>query len=1081
MQPTICLNMIVKNESHVIRDTLENLCQYFNFVYWVICDTGSSDGTQGIIRDFFGEKGISGELLEHEWRDFGHNRTLALQAAYGKTDYLLIFDADDRIVGDFQLPREMNAACYYLRIGKEFSYKRMNLVNNRIKWCYRGVLHEYIHCLENVSHTPIDIVGNYYIESRRSGSRNSDPLKYHKDAQILKNAYEAEQDVSLKNRYAFYCAQSFKDAGKIKEAIDWYKLVVSLNTWEQEKFYSCLMLAKMYRALADEPNMIYYCIKGYSITPTRVETLYELINYYRHKGENRLCELYYNTAKNIKNPGSSALFNANDVYEYKLDEEYTIFSYYLGNRNIDEYMYRLAKDGRVNINLLMSNSNFYTENKLKLIKDAEGVVRLVEKRWKFPSKEERSVYKTSKNILFLTGYCDRPWNSSYSKTHSLGGSEKAVAYLSELFPRDYTIYVAGGVHPETVDNVVYVNNDKLKNLLETTTFHTVVCSRYVGLLDKYADLLNFYQLFIWAHDTGLIRTDTTLTTEQLLEKWDEHIDGCVCLTQWHADLFKKTYPTLKNKITIINNGIVTNYFNQGTTKIKNRFIYSSRTERGLARLLEIWPSILSSMPDASLIVFGYNAFPSTELDYKIKELVDKYPSSIRHLGQLNAAEMYEQMALAEYWLYPTNWQETSCITALEMLASGVICIYYPVAGLNDTIGEHGIKVYPGNEVVTIVGLSDSQKEQLRNNGRNYALSCSWKNRANAWMDMLKINLPFKIVNLERRPDRKEKMIKEFEKQGIYVSDHNFFKAIDGHVLKLNTELQRLFKQNNFNYRKGVVGVALSHFELWKQLVADKQNDFYIICEDDITLSDNFYKHINEWHTNVTSMPDFTFFGYSMYNRQPSNTNEQMRQIKLRKDLFIGGFFCYAITKHAAKKMVDYINENGIKVAIDCIVKYTDVQVECVEIVPHIAFTDFYTSENNIDTDIQNCYECVDIDERLITDNYVFLKNMDQEGRDICNQGKMSLNQIILTALDDDKIVCFNTNKWVKHSLIELTPTQGHGLYVKKQAYLTYLNYDKDFELIMEQCNVTREEAQSTLLKNNGDVVESIIQLTNLNV
>jgi len=169
------------------------------------------------------------------------------------------------------------------------------------------------------------------------------------------------------------------------------------------------------------------------------------------------------------------------------------------------------------------------------------------------------------------------------------------------------------------------------------------------------------------------------------------------------------------------------------------------------------------------------------------------------------------------------------------------------------------------------------------------------------------------------------------------------------------------------------------------------------------------------------------------------------------------------------------------VAIDCIVKYTDVQVECVEIVPHIAFTDFYTSENNIDTDIQNCYECVDIDERLITDNYVFLKNMDQEGRDICNQGKMSLNQIVLTALDDDKIVCFNTNKWVKHSLIELTPTQGHGLYVKKQAYLTYLNYDKDIELIMEQCNVTREEAQSTLLKNNGDVVESIIQLTNLNV
>ena len=78
----MCLNMIVKNESHVIRETFDNLLKYIPFDYWVISDTGSTDGTQDIIKNYFKEKNIAGELVFHEWKDFGHNRTMALEAAY---------------------------------------------------------------------------------------------------------------------------------------------------------------------------------------------------------------------------------------------------------------------------------------------------------------------------------------------------------------------------------------------------------------------------------------------------------------------------------------------------------------------------------------------------------------------------------------------------------------------------------------------------------------------------------------------------------------------------------------------------------------------------------------------------------------------------------------------------------------------------------------------------------------------------------------------------------------------------------------------------------------------------------------
>jgi NACalpha-BTF3-like transcription factor len=38
--------------------------------------------------------------------------------------------------------------------------------------------------------------------------------------------------------------------------------------------------------------------------------------------------------------------------------------------------------------------------------------------------------------------------------------------------------------------------------------------------------------------------------------------------------------------------------------------------------------------------------------------------------------------------------------------------------------------------------------------------------------------------------------------------------------------------------------------------------------------------------------------------------------------------------------------------------------------------------------------------------------------------------------------------------------------------------DKDINLVMSQCNVSRENARETLLKNNGDIIQSIIEVMN---
>jgi len=53
---TICLNMIVKNESHVIIKTFDNILSNINLDYWVISDTGSTDNTKELIIDYFKKK-----------------------------------------------------------------------------------------------------------------------------------------------------------------------------------------------------------------------------------------------------------------------------------------------------------------------------------------------------------------------------------------------------------------------------------------------------------------------------------------------------------------------------------------------------------------------------------------------------------------------------------------------------------------------------------------------------------------------------------------------------------------------------------------------------------------------------------------------------------------------------------------------------------------------------------------------------------------------------------------------------------------------------------------------------------------
>jgi hypothetical protein len=480
---TNCLNMIVKNEADIIVDTFNNILSYIDLDYWVISDTGSTDNTKEVIINYFKEKRINGELIEHDWKDFGYNRSKALECAYNKTDYLLIFDADDRFYGNFKLPHILSADSYYLKFGKGFEYTRPLLINNRKQWCFKGVLHEYLSPLnDNSNRTRDNIIGDYYVDSGKFGNRSKNPNKALDDAIILKEAYEKEllNPTGLANRYAFYCAQSYKDCNENIKSIEWYKKVLTLDTWEQEKYYACLMIGDLYNRIKDEEKSIYYWLKTVVYDSERIEGIVNAMEYYRATGQHLLVNsLYYqfkNYNKNIS--GYNKLFIDTAKYKDLIEYNNSISSFYTNDKKSGyECCKKIIINNILSDGLLINtidNMLFYQDlldqdlldqdlldqyndieilfNKIDYILDNNKINKLDKKIWKILYDKLESK-KDIINLNNINKSINKSINISINDADNIDTIVTEINYLhskKQDFKKAYEIYI---------NNISILNND----------------------------------------------------------------------------------------------------------------------------------------------------------------------------------------------------------------------------------------------------------------------------------------------------------------------------------------------------------------------------------------------------------------------------------------------------------------------------------------------------------------------------------------------------------------------------------------------------------------------------------------------
>lgn len=270
---TVCLNMIVKDESSVILRCLSSVRTMID--YWVIVDTGSTDGTQKMIRDALND--IPGELFEQPWVNFARNRNDALALARHKADYILFIDADERLDYTAFDKNQLTLDFFVAEVrDRATSYLRVLLVRDHPGWIWKGVIHESIW---NDQEMRGEILKGVVNESNfMDGCRANDPEKYLKDIEILKRAI-GENSSDLRNY--FYLGQSYIGANDYSSAYLTFEKRAALDGDPEDVFWSLYMIGLLQQTLK-KPSGIFipsYC-RAFLSNHSRSEPLFRIAAFF---------------------------------------------------------------------------------------------------------------------------------------------------------------------------------------------------------------------------------------------------------------------------------------------------------------------------------------------------------------------------------------------------------------------------------------------------------------------------------------------------------------------------------------------------------------------------------------------------------------------------------------------------------------------------------------------------------------------------------------------------------------------------------------------------------------------------------
>jgi hypothetical protein len=729
----MCYCMIVKNAGPVLEEVLTINLPIID--RWCILDTGSTDGTQDIIRRILKNK--KGKLYEEPFVDFKVSRNRCLELAKKTCKFIVMLDDTYSIRGNLrnfltETRGDQFSDSFSLLIqSDDTEYYSNRIIKSKTELRYIHTIHEVITDQNNINvtvpknHAVIFDHRSDYMEARTNDRKQFD----------LSLLFEEVKNYPDDPRALYYIAQTYGCIGdEISKAIFFEKRIDHPEQgYVQEKIDALFELARTYNFKINCETLtpltetltqkqwnrceeLY--LHAYSLDHQRPDSLYFIGVHYYLEGNYKLAYNYFKKGFEIGYP-------INSQYSLKPTLSFHFLPKFLTEICYTNNDYQLGE--QCSLFYLQNNPNS------ELIYNWYSIYKNINQMG--PINQNPTILKNIFCIVADGGW--NKWTGEDILTKGVGGSETWVIEMARNLSTKYNVIVFCNCDKNGYfENVGYNQISMFHQFVANNTIEHCIISRYTEYVPVAikGHIENIYIIF---HD---------LLSSNKIIPIDPKIRYIFGLTNWHRDYIKNIFPQFKIKSLYY--GIDQEKFIP-TQKIKNSFIYSSFPNRGLIVLLKMWPRILNILPDSTLNIYcnieqeWVNQVSPDQMK-EIKNLLKINKTGITVHGWVSKKELSKAWNSAEYWLYSCIFEETFCLTALEAAMSKTFVISNNLAALSETIGDRGLIVQGDpltiqwqNEIIDrLKTLTDSFKENKIKENYQWAKKLSWKKQSEYLMEYL---------------------------------------------------------------------------------------------------------------------------------------------------------------------------------------------------------------------------------------------------------------------------------------------------------------------------------------------------------
>jgi len=718
MKPKLSLVCIAKDEENIIErmiNSVKDICDEM-----ILVDTGSTDNTREIIKKYT-------TLRELPFIDFGTTKNAACDLATG--DYILFMDCDEVLYRGAEVIREWvdgnNFDCLMTKITEgpndyniiAQQYDRARVWKNDRTWHFVGAVHETLVKKEGVVSSVTD--GRILVRHDHSGKKESQlsGQRFLKYVELLDKDLDKDPN-NLRAR--FYKARTLRDLGRPLEAISEYIVYLSHeeNLYKDERYQAAIDTANLYKDLGEFEKAFKYCDICNSIDPRRCEhdNLRGLI-YFTKQEFDKAAECYkISAAKPI--PDNVILFL--NPLEYQLTSKDQLVLSYFNNKEYDkaEEVCQIESQDIQPFDRRILNNLWWSRT------------------------------KTNMKIFLTLGNTPEPIYGGMIEKEGVHGVETTYIELARtLYERGHDVFLFCTTKEDHIYNGVrYIRREDYNDYLNL--FPDVI------ITSRWFDSLKVPQgkKILWLQDANPLEASYDF----------KQVDKVIVSSQWHAD-----YLTLlaghsipKGKLEVITLGIDSSLFEpRGLERNKFKVLYGSNPDRGLGILADMWPEIVRRIPLIKLaITYGWQGLQTWNQSQEWQDSVEgrrqatleKFKDyDVNFLGRVTKKQLANEMMTSSVLVYPNDFYETFCLTALEAQAAGMIVITSDAGALNTTV-DHDVNVllqgsphnrqYQKEFIDNLEGILMNEKKFLvaseHNKNKFKSKQLDWKDVADLWEKLI---------------------------------------------------------------------------------------------------------------------------------------------------------------------------------------------------------------------------------------------------------------------------------------------------------------------------------------------------------